>query len=94
MSNRDATVVVLDIIPILLPWVHIAISNAKRLLLDVHKKLKNEYLLYYLNEYCYKFNRRYFGDKIFGRLLITAVSLLLILNLKFTMGLFVDKHIF
>ncbi len=28
----------------ILPWVHIVISNAKRLLLDVHHKLKNEYL--------------------------------------------------
>lgn len=26
-----------------LPWVHIAISNAKRFLLDVHHKFKNEY---------------------------------------------------
>ena len=74
VQSHEATVVVPDMIPILLPWVHIAISNAKRLLLDVHHKLKNEYLQYYLNEYCYKFNRRYFGDKIFDRLLITAVS--------------------
>jgi len=74
VQSHEATVVKPDMIPILLPWVHIAISNAKRLLLDVHHKLKNEYLQYYLNEYCYKFNRRYFGDKIFDRLLITAVS--------------------
>ncbi len=31
-----------------LPWVHIAISNAKRLLPDVHHNLKIEYLQYYL----------------------------------------------
>ena len=74
VKSHEATVVPPDKIPILLPWVHIAISNAKRLLLDVHHKLKNEYLQYYLNEYCYKFNRRYFGDKIFDRLLIAAVS--------------------
>ena len=74
VQSHEATVVVPDMIPILLPWVHIAISNAKRLLLNIHHKLKNEYLQYYLNEYCYKFNRRYFGDKIFDRLLITAVS--------------------
>ena len=31
-----------------LPWAHIAISNAKRLLPDVHHNLKTEYLQYYL----------------------------------------------
>lgn len=57
-----------------LPWVHIAISNAKRLLLDMHHYLKNEYLQYYLNEFCYKFNRRYFGEKLFDRVVIAAIS--------------------
>lgn len=58
----------------ILPWVHIAISNAKRLLLDVHHKLKNEYLQYYLNELCYKFNRRYLGERIFDRVVFTAIK--------------------
>lgn len=57
-----------------LPWVHIAISNAKRLLLDVHHRLKTEYLQYYLHEFCYKFNRRYFGEKLFDRLVLAAIS--------------------
>lgn len=57
-----------------LPWVHIAISNAKRLLLDVHHYIKIEYLQYYLNEFCYKFNRRYFGEKLFDRVVIAAIS--------------------
>lgn len=43
-----------------LPWVHIAISNAKRLLLNTYHDIKPEYLQSYLNEFCYKFNRRYF----------------------------------
>lgn len=42
---------------------HIAISKAKSLLLDAHHKLKNKYLQYYLNEFCYKFNRRYLDEK-------------------------------
>lgn len=58
----------------LLPWVHIAISNAKRMLLDIHHDIKPEYLQNYLNEFCYKFNRRYFGENLFDRLLIAAVS--------------------
>ncbi len=58
----------------LLPWVHIAISNAKRLLLDIHHDIKPEYLQNYLNELCYKFNRRYFGQNLFDRLLIACVT--------------------
>lgn len=58
----------------MLPWVHIAISNAKRLLLDIHHDVEPQYLQSYLNEFCYKYNRRYFGDKLFDRLLIASVS--------------------
>ncbi len=58
----------------MLPWVHTAISNAKRQLLGVYYKIKPEYLQYYLNRFCYKFNRRYFGEKQFERLLIAAVT--------------------
>ena len=58
-----------------LSCVHTAISNVKRLLLDVHhNKLKPEYLQYYLNEFCYKFIRRFFLEKLFDRLVIAAVS--------------------
>ncbi|OAV63434.1 Transposase [Bacteroidales bacterium Barb6XT] len=57
-----------------LPWVHIAVSNAKRMLLDIYHDIKPEYLQNYLNEFCYKFNRRYFGENLFDRLLIAAVS--------------------
>ena len=58
----------------MLPWVHIAISNAKRVLLDVFHDIKPEYLQSYLNEFCYKFNRRYFGEQRFDRLMIASVS--------------------
>lgn len=57
----------------ILPWVHIAISNAKRLLLDVHHSTGIDYLQRYLDEYCYKFNRRYFKS-IFDRALIAVVT--------------------
>jgi hypothetical protein len=58
----------------LLPWVHICIGNVKRLLLDMHHQLEREYLQYYLNEFCYKFNRRYFGEKMFDRLVFAAAK--------------------
>ncbi len=61
-----------DVIKVL-PWVHTAISNAKRLLLDVHYRIDDDFLQNYLNEFCYKFNRRHF-DNLFDRLLVAAVS--------------------
>ena len=57
----------------LLPWAHTMISNAKKLLLDVHHRIDDDFLQNYLNEYCFKVNRRYFKC-IFGRLLIASVS--------------------
>jgi transposase-like protein len=56
-----------------LPWVHIAISNAKRMLLDIHHDIKPEHLQNYLNEFCYNFNRRYFGEALFDRLLVASI---------------------
>ena len=56
-----------------LPWVHTAISNAKRLLLDIYHRIDDDFLQSYLNEFCFKLNRRYF-DNIFDRLLIASVS--------------------
>ena len=56
-----------------LPWVHIIISNAKRMLLDVHHRIDSDFLENYINEYVFKLNRRYF-DCIFKRVLIAAVS--------------------
>lgn len=35
---------------------HIAIGNVKRMLSDVHHKIKGQHLQLYLNESCYKFN--------------------------------------
>lgn len=57
-----------------LPWVHIAIANAKTLFADMYHGVKPEFLQEYLNEFCYKFNRRYFGEDLFSRLLLIAAS--------------------
>lgn len=57
-----------------LKWVHIAISNAKRNLLGVYHMIKGKYLQSYLNEFCYKLNRRYFGGKLFDRLVIATIG--------------------
>ena len=57
-----------------LKWVHITISNAKRNLLGNYHKIKGKYLQLYLNEFVYKLNRRYFGDRIFDRLIIANIT--------------------
>lgn len=58
----------------ILPWVHIAIINAKRMLLDIHHRINPEFLQSYLNEFFYKFNRRYFGEALFDRLLMVCAA--------------------
>lgn len=56
-----------------LPWVHIVISNAKRQLLDIHHDIQPEFLQNYLDEFCYKFNRRKLD--VFDRLIHSCVSI-------------------
>ena len=57
----------------LLPWVHTTISNAKKLFLDTHHRIDDDFLQNYINEFCFKLNRRYFKC-IFDRLLVACVS--------------------
>ncbi len=57
-----------------LKWVHIAISNAKRNFVGTYHKIKAKYLQLYLNEFVYKLNRRYFGARIFDRLMIASIT--------------------
>jgi transposase-like protein len=57
-----------------LRWVHITISNAKKNLLGNYHKIKRKYLQLYLDEFVYKLNRRYFGEKLFDRLIIACIT--------------------
>jgi transposase-like protein len=57
-----------------LPWVHSAIGNAKKVLQGLHHSIGKDYLQSYLNEFCYKYNRRYFEDQLFDRLLIACIE--------------------
>jgi hypothetical protein len=50
-----------------LPWVHTTISNLKRQVLRIHSGVKDTYLQNYLNEFCYKTNRRHSGFQLFER---------------------------
>jgi len=51
----------------------LGIGNAKRDLQKFHK-IKRKYLQLYLNEFIYKLNRRYFGGRIFDRLIIAGIT--------------------
>lgn len=57
-----------------LPWVHIMITNAKELIRGTHKGVSKTYLQHYLNEFCYRLNRRFQPDKLFDRLLFACVQ--------------------
>jgi hypothetical protein len=70
----DKKVVKPEDAPKVLPWVHIAISNAKSMFLNLYHGIKDEYLQSYLNEFCYKFNRKYFDDRLFDRLMVASLA--------------------
>lgn len=57
-----------------LPWVHKTISNAKRNFLGVHHSISKPYTQNYLNEFCFKFNRRYNDFDLFDRILNVGVQ--------------------
>jgi transposase-like protein len=58
-----------------LKWVHIAISNVKRTLLGIYHSVNESYLQRYLDEFCYKLNRRYFGTRLFDRGILAVMNL-------------------
>jgi hypothetical protein len=57
-----------------LPWVHTVIANAKRLFVGIHHSIGKDYLQNYLNEFCYKLNRRNFTVDLFDRMIIAGAS--------------------
>ena len=74
VPRHNAQVIPKNKVGEVLPCVHIAISNAKRQLLNTYHDVKPEFLQKYLDEFCYKFNRRYAGEALFNRLLVACVS--------------------
>lgn len=57
-----------------LKWVHVAISNAKRTFLGIYHFMRQHYLQLYLDEFCYKLNRRFFGTQLFERLTVALAT--------------------
>lgn len=68
-NEHKASVISPKEISKVLPWVHIAISNAKALITDMYHGIKSEFLQSYLNEFCYQFNRINISLDPFERLL-------------------------
>ncbi len=58
----------------LLPWVHRLISNTKTVIRGAHRGVSNKHLESYLNEICYRFNRRFWERELFDRLIQACVS--------------------
>ena len=57
-----------------LPWVHIAIGNLKAFLLGTYHGVSSKYLQEYLNEFCYRFNRRMWEAELPLRLLNACLT--------------------
>ncbi len=51
-----------------LKWVHILASNSKAFLLGTFHGIGRKHLQSYLDEFCYRFNRRRWEDELFDRL--------------------------
>ena len=57
-----------------LPWVHILIGNAKSFIRGTYHGVSHKHLQSYLNEFCYRFNRRFNEFQITDKLLTACLS--------------------
>lgn len=58
----------------MLHWLHIMVSNAKAYILGMYHGLPEQNLQSYLDEFCYRFNRRNFGEGALKRLVAAVVG--------------------
>lgn len=57
-----------------LKWVHVVISNAKSFIEGTFHGLDGKHLQRYLDEFCYRFNRRHRENELFDRLLLACTT--------------------
>jgi len=57
-----------------LKWLHTIVSNAKAFIAGTYHGLDPKHLQAYLDEFCYRFNRRKFKGEMFNRLLKCCIS--------------------
>ena len=58
----------------LLHWLHIVIGNAKAFILGTYHGLPKNNLQAYLDEYCFRFSRRFFGPNLLMRLTLAVAT--------------------
>ena len=69
-----------EVVVNILPWVHIVTGECRSGIEAIHKEVDERFLQLYLNEYCWKFNRRFFRDSkdpkydLFDHLIKTAAT--------------------
>ncbi len=57
-----------------LKWVHILASNSKAFLTGTFHGIGRKHLQSYLDEFCYRFNRRRWEDQLFDRLILACAN--------------------
>jgi transposase-like protein len=57
-----------------LHWLHVMVSNCKAFIEGTYHGLDKKHLQRYFDEFCYRFNRRHFGNQLFNRLLDACAS--------------------
>jgi hypothetical protein len=57
-----------DLVDEWLPWVHVVISNFKSYVLGTYHGISRSYVQEYLDEFCYRLNRRFWENQIPNRL--------------------------
>ncbi len=72
-QNYEARVTPSYLVDEWLPWVHIAIGNLKVFLLGTFNGVSGKYLQVYLDEFCYRFNRRFIEKQNPNRLLSLVI---------------------
>ena len=56
-----------------LPSIHTILSNAKSFIAGTYHGLDKKHFQYYLDEFCYRFNRWEMHDELFSRLLLACL---------------------
>ena len=56
-----------------LPWVHILIGNVKSFISGTYHGVSHKHLQCYLNEFCYRFNRRFNENQLLDRILTACL---------------------
>ena len=61
-AHRETEDGMREVVTNVLPWVHIVTGECRNGIQAIHKEVDERFLQLYLNEYCWKFNRRFFRD--------------------------------